>query len=356
MGLKQYGNRTIGKREFKLSRLLVVLALILIPTVFFLLYFAYKDQFNFSFVPALENSIFMRWATPISFTIGWIFMILLFANRISDTIDKVDASFRVIPRRYKIYYGITAMVVFLGIVVPFITPIICILAFASFGFRISTIGHDWDEQEKVPKITYIVMAIFAVFPIFLAIATYQDIYFLSIAIFDYYQTNYLEILYRISMSLATALTIGSLIILVKLGVSEYEQAEIKAEREDIRIGWVRVVEFFLFALFITIEILEYIYDIQSLRILMLVIYWIGLGIVLFVTIVNITRGRSQPEFRRYLIGYILTVILMGLNLVTLYFTGNPTLQKAIQNWSIIISALIYNIVFFLMFFFGASED
>jgi hypothetical protein len=364
MGLKQHGNRTIGKKEFKISRIIVVLAVILIPTIFFLLYFAYKEIFDFSFVPAWSGSVFLRWATPICFIIGWLVLIIMFANRISNTIDKVDASFRVIPSRYKVYYGITAVLVFLGIVLPFVTPVVCILMFASFGFRISTMRQDWDEHDKTPKIAYIVMALFAVFPLLLAIAAYQDIYELSEQIWLFYR-NYvlfgtegtlLEILYRISMSLATAIAVGSLITLVKLGVSEYEQAEIKADREDLRIGWVRVVEFFLFALFITVEMLRIAFEIDSLRILMQVIYWIGLGIVLFITFVNLIRGRSQPDFRRNLIGYLLTAVLMGLNVVIFSTSLNPNVQIAIKNWSIIISALIYNLVFFLMFFFGATDD
>lgn len=364
MGSKQYGNRTIGKREFKLSRILVVLALIIIPTAFFLLYFAYTDVFDFSFVPAWGGSIFLRWATPISFTVGWVFIILLFKNRIAGTIDKVDESFRVIPSRYKIYYGITAIIAFLGIVVPFITPVICILAFASFGFQLSTMRKDWDESDKTPKWAYITMALFAVFPLLLALAAYEDIYELSVNIWNFYRNHVLfgtegtllEILYRISMSLATAITIGSLITLIKLGVSEYEQAEIKAEREDLHIGWVRVIEFFLFALFITIEMLRIAYGIDSLKILMQIIYWIGLAIVLFITFVNLLRGRSQPDFRRNFFGYLLTAVLMGLNLLIFSTSLTPSVQIGIKNWSIIVSALIYNIVFFLMFFVGASDD
>jgi hypothetical protein len=366
MGLKQHGNRTIGKKEFKLSRIMVVLALLIIPTVFFLLYFL--SSYTFTFVPAWEDSDFLKWATPICFGIGWIVLILMFANRISNTIDKVDLSFKVIPSRYKIYYGITAIIVFLGIVVPFITPLVCILMFTSFGFRIGTINHDWDEHDRTPKIAYIVMALFAVFPILLAIATYQDIYYLSKTIWDFCRDTVvipgpndngtiLEILYRTSMALATALTIGSLIRLIKIGVSDYEQAEIKAERDDIRIGWIRIIEFFLFALFITIEILQITSGINSLLILMKVIYWIGLAIVLFITFVNILRGRSQPDFRQHLIGYILTAVLMGLNLVILSFsTINRDVAIGIKNWSIVISALIYNFVFFFMFFFGASDN
>jgi len=368
MGLKQHGNRTIGKKEFKISRIIVVLAVILIPTIFFLLYFAYRDVFDFSFVPAWSGSNFLRWATPISFIIGWLVMILMFSNRLSNTIDKVDLSFRVIPSRYKIFYGITAVIVFLGIVLPFITPLVCILMFASFGFQISTMRKDWDESDKTPKIAYIVMALFAVFPLLLAIAAYEDIYQLSEQIWIFYSSpahsligaegTLLEILYRISMSLATSIAIGSLITLIKLGASEYEQAEIKAEREDLRIGWVRVVEFFLFALFITIEMLRLANnEINSLKILMQIIYWIGLGIVLFITFVNLIRGRSQPDFRKNLIGYLLTAVLMGLNLLIFTFSSlDPNVALQIKNWSIIISASVYIIVFFIMFFFGASDD
>ncbi|TFG19547.1 MAG: hypothetical protein EU530_05895 [Promethearchaeota archaeon] len=365
MGLKQHGNRTIGKKEFKVSRIIVVLAVVLIPTIFFLLYFAYRDVFDFSFVPAWSGSVFLRWAAPISFIIGWLVMILMFANRLSNTIDKVDVSFRVIPSRYKIFYGITAVIVFLGIVLPFITPVICILMFASFGFQISTLRKDWDESDRTPKIAWIVMALFAVFPLLLAIAAYEDIYQLSEQIWIFYSSvplvgtegTLLEILYRISMSMATAITIGSLITLIKLGASDYEQAEIKAEREDLRIGWVRVVEFFLFALFIMIEFIRMAEEIPSLGVLMQVIYWIGLGIVLFITVVNLIRGRSQPDFRRHLIGYILTAILMGLNLLIFSFsTLDPNVAFQIKNWSIIISASVYILVFFFMFFFGATDD
>lgn len=372
MGLKQHGNRTIGKRELKISRILVVLAIILIPTALFLLFFLKTDVFDFDWVPAWEDNNFLRWFTPVVFTISWLVFLIMFANRLANTIDKVDDSFRVIPSRYKIFYGITAIFVFIGIIVPFITPVICILMFSSFGFRVSTINRDWDEQGNTPKIAWIVMALFAVFPILLAIATYPDIYQLSVEIMDFYrdvvifkpdssvvgdgQGTLLEILYRISMSMATAITIGSLISLIKLGVSEYEQAEIKAKREDLNIRWIRLLEFLLFALFITVEFLHLRFEIPSLRILMQVIYWIGLVIVLFVTIVNMIRGRSQPDFRRHLIGYVLTAILMGLNLLIFSTTLTPDVQLKIKNWSIIISALVYNSVFFLMFFVGASDD
>ncbi len=364
MGLRQHGNRTIGKREFKVSRILVVLAIILIPTALFLLFFLKTDVFDFDWVPAWEDNQFLRWFTPTLFTISWLVFLIMFANRLANTIDKVDESFRVIPSRYKIYYGITALIVFLGIVVPSITPLICLLMFASFGFRISTLRRDWDENDNTPKIAWIIMALFAVFPILVAIATYPDIYQLSEQIFLFYRDTpligsegtLLEILYRISMAMATAITIGSLISLIKYGISDYEQLKIKAEREDLQIRWIRVITFMLFALFITVEILRMVYNIPSLKVLMQVIYWIGLGIVIFITIVNLIRGRSQPDFRRHLVGYIITAILMGLNVLIFSTALDFNVQRGIKSWSIIISALVYNLVFFLMFFVSGSDD
>lgn len=342
-GLKQVGERRIHK--FLLSRLLVIAAIIAIPILMFLLFNeSMTNVFKMAWVPpSMRNFVLIF--TPWLFSVGWVFMLILFANRTSGSIDAIDVNFKVVPNRYKIFYGINAIVVMVIFSFPIFTPIVCILAFASLGYRLGTIRKDWEKNDKTPILAIILTIIFAVFPLIISIAVLPDMITFSGYIWSKYWVPLINPLYSLSMALSTALTFGSLIILIKAGVSEYEQVKTLADKKDLNIKWVKWFEVIVFAFLVFLE-----YEQLAFK---QIFYYAGLIIVIFVFIVNFIKGRSmQMDFRSYWIGYILTIILLGANALSLNQLG---FGQAVKNASVIISAAMY-IILYIVVFLRYKED
>ena len=72
----------------------------------------------------------------------------------------------------------------------------------------------------------------------------------------------------------------------------------------------------------------------------------GFIIACFITLVNFIKNRKELNLNRYLFGYILTVILLGLNMLS----QNEIAGETVKNLSIILSAAMYIGVYFIVFF------
>ncbi|MHA1729547.1 MAG: hypothetical protein ACTSWY_12590 [Promethearchaeota archaeon] len=337
--LKKAGERKI--KGILLSRLIVITMIILVPIVSFILFsgtmtFTFLEfTFNNLWVPdSWKNTILI--AAPWFFSIGWLFILILFANRIAGSLDEVDINSQVVPQRLKIFFGIQAIILIIIFGFPLLTPAICILSFASFGFNLTTFRKDWNLDEKTPKIALIMSIIFAIFPAVISFAVLPDMFQFSQFIWNNFWRPYIDPFYKFTMALCTTLTIGSLIILFKTGVSEYEQAK-NLNNSDLNLNWVYVFEFILilFLLFLEWKKIEFIQ----------VFYVAGFLIACFVTLINYLRGRKELKISNYLIGYLLTVILLGINL--LQEMGLMGIE--VKNISIIVSASVYIFIYFIVF-------
>jgi len=328
-----------GERRIKgllISRIVVFIAIFAIPIVLFILFNFSGFEFTVVWLPEPYKSVVLI-SAPYFFSIGWLFILILFANRISGSLDNIDLNSQVIPQRLKIFYGFNAIVVMIIFGFPLLTPVICVISFASFGYRISTFKKDWEEGELIPKYAKYTSFAFAIFPAIISLFVLPDMLYFSQYIWVNLWAPRLQALHNFSMALCTALTFGSLFIMIKTGASEYEKDKL-LKNQDLNFTWVYIVEIVLFGLFIFLQYLENKAPIQAF-------YIIGFIVACFVTLINLLRNRKQVDFSKYFFGYVMTIVLLGFNALT----WDQITTETIKNVSIIASAIIYIIVYFIVF-------
>ncbi len=78
-----------------------------------------------------------------------------------------------------------------------------------------------------------------------------------------------------------------------------------------------------------------------------IFYYAGFVIVIVVSISNFINGRRRDvSFKSHFLGYLLAAVFMGSNLIIF----NPDLALIIQEVSLILSAGVFILIFFLKFF------
>jgi hypothetical protein len=328
-------------REVKgiiITRLIVLLAIILVPLSIFLIYSLVDFRLWYSNDPIL-NFWIIKIVSPIVYGASWLFFLILFANRFANTMESFDDKISVVPSRLKFFYGINALYILFIFVFPVITPFISILSFASFAWRLTTFKKEsWEDDLKVSLFTKIFMVIAALVPVFCTISILPEFFDLPIFLWTVVWLPNVDLLFTISYSLFTALAIGSLIILFSNdGISEYEQ--IFTDPSQKKKFWnVKILEVFLFGFFMFLDL--YNYDIIQL------FYWAGFGIIIFTSIVNYIRGKSKyGSFKSHFFGYFIAAIFIGSNVVF----SSEEISVFLRVWSLLISAILYIIVLFYTF-------
>jgi len=328
-------------REVKgiiITRLIVLIAIILVPISIFLIYYFVDFSLWYSTDPIL-NFWIIKIVSPIVFGASWLFFLILFANRFANTMESFDDKISVVPSRLKFFYGINAVYILFIFVFPVVTPIISVLSFASFAWRLATFRkEEWKEDSGASIFTKIFMVIAALVPIFCTVSILPE--FLDLPIFLWTELWFpnVDLLFTISYSLFTALSIGSLIILFSNdGISEYEQ--LFADPSQKKKFWnVKILEVFLFGFFMFLDLYDY--DIIQL------FYWAGFGIIIFTSIVNYIRGKSKyGNFKSHFFGYFIAAVFIGSNVVF----SSEEISEFLRVWSLVISAILYIFVLFYTF-------
>jgi hypothetical protein len=221
---------------------------------------------------------------------------------------------------------------------PLITPVISILSFASMAWRLTTFRKKvWEEDTKISKMTWIMMSLASVIPIFCAVSIIPDYFVLAantLLIWD----KLLPYLFIISYSLFTALAIGSFILMFyNSGISEYEQ--FWAESSEKQRFWnIKVLEIILFGFFLFLDLRDY--EIIDL------FYMIGFIFILITSIVNYIQGKTKIQsFKSHLFGYLIAAVFIGSNVIF----STSEVSTFLRVWSLIISAILYIFVFFYTF-------
>lgn len=325
------------------TRLIVVLAILLVPISVFFIFSLVDFQLWYSNDPVL-NFWIIKVLCPTIFSVSWLFFLILFANRFANTMDSFDDKISVVPSRLKFFYGINAVYILFIFVFPLITPFISILSFASFAWRLTTFRKEgWEDDSQTSLFTKIVMVIASLIPIFCTVSIIPEFLELPLFLWNNIWLEIIEYLFVISYSLFTALSIGSLIILFSnSGISEYEQlfADNKQKKSFAN---VKVLEVFLFGLFLFLDL--YNFPIIDL------IYTAGLVIVIFTYIVNMIRGKSKyGSFKSYFVGYFIAAVFIGSNVIL----TNTEVSSFLRTWSLLISAILY--IFILFYTFITIED
>jgi hypothetical protein len=325
------------------TRLIVLLAIILVPVSIFLIF----SLVDFTLWYSPEDAVLTFWIIkilcPTVFSVSWLFFLILFANRFANTMDSFDEKISVVPSRLKFFYGINAVYILLIFVFPLITPFISILSFASFAWRLTTFKKEsWEDDSQTSLLTKIVMVVAALVPIFCTVSIIPEFLKLPLFLWNNVWLKIIDYLYMVSYSLFTALAIGSLIILFSnSGISEYEQLFTDTSQKKSFVQ-VKVLEVFLFVIFFLLDF--YNFPIINL------IYTAGLIIVVFTYIVNLIRGKSKyGSFKSYFVGYLIAAVFIGSNVI---LSGEFSL--ILRSWSLLISAMLY--IFVLFYTFITIED
>ena len=335
-------------REVKgviITRLVVLIAIIIVPISIFLIYSLVDFTLWYSPNDTILNFWVIKIISPTVYSVSWLFFLILFANRFANTMESFDDKISVVPSRLKFFYGINAVYILFIFIFPVVTPVISVLSFASFAWRLATYRKEsWEDDSKVSVLTKIFMVIAACVPLFCTISIIPQ--FLDLPIFLWTQIWFpnVEILFTISYSLFTALAFGSLIILFSNdGISEYEQ--LFADPSQKKKFWnVKILEVFLFGLFMFLD--YYNYDIIQL------FYWAGFGIIIFTALVNYIRGNSKyGSFKSHIIGYLIAAVFIASNVV---FSASAEISEFLRLWSLVISAVLY--IFVLFYTFATIEE
>ena len=326
-----------------IPRLIVLLAIILVPLSIFLI-FSFVD-FNLWYSnEASLNFFVIKILSPIVYSVSWLFFLILFANRFANTMESFDDKISVVPSRLKFFYGINAVYILFIFVFPIITPVISILSFASFAWRLTTFRKEsWEEDTKISFITKLIMVLASVIPIFCTVSIIPEFLELPLFLWNNIWLYLVDYLFKISYSLFTALSIGSLIILFSnSGISEYEQLFTDTTQKKSFVN-VKVLVVFLFGFFLFLDLNNY--PIVEL------IYTAGLVIVIFTYLINLIRGRSKyGSFKSYFLGYLIAAVFIGSNVIL----TSEEISIFLRVWSLLISAILY--IFVLFYTFITLED
>jgi len=325
------------------SRLIVLLAVILVPISIFLIFFFVDFNLWYSNDPNL-NFWIIKILSPIVFSVSWLFFLILFANRFANTLDSFDEKISVVPSRLKFFYGINAVYILFIFVFPLITPVIAILSFASFAWRLTTFRKEsWEDDSKTSFLTKFAMVLASSVPIFCTVSIMPVYLELPLFLWNSVWVFLIDTLYKVSYSLFTALSIGSLIILLSnSGISEYEQIFVDTNQKK-SFNQIKILEVFLFGFFFFLDYNDYpIIDL---------FYTSGLIIVIFTYFVNFIRGKSKyGNFKSYFVGYLIAAIFIGSNVIV----SNEEFSRILRIWSLLISAMLY--IFVLIYTFLNIED
>lgn len=320
-----------------LSRLIILISIVALPIVIFLTFFMTDFTLPewFSKDPVL-NFWIIKILCPLIFSISWLFFMILFATRLSVSIESMDKTIAVVPIRLKVFFGANALFILFIFVLPLITPLISALSFSSMAWRLTHRKESWDDQ-KVSLITKILMVLFCILPVLCSILILPQYIILAISLWELW-IELLPILLSVSYCIYTALAIGSLFVLIaNRGVSEYEQI-LQEPTSEMTIWYIRIGELFMFVFFLFLEFSE-------LEIV-LMFYYAGFFIGIFVAIVNFIIGkRKNASFKSYFIGYFLAALFMGANLLIM----NEELSYMVQIISLIFSAILFISIFVITF-------
>ena len=320
-----------------LSRLIVLVALILIP-LSSLLIFIFVD-FDLWYTTD-TNTIF--WITkvlcPLVFSLSWFFFIGLFLNRLALSFDSMDSTISIIPLRLKLFYGSIAIVVLFIFILPIITPIISIVSFMSIAWQLSSRKkEDWSDS-KTPFFIKFLMILAAIVPAFCTISIIHEYFSLSIFLSTKIWDPLTEHIYIWSYCLCTALAVGSLfVLLANKGVSEYESILVD-KKQKTKMWYVNIIEL---GLFVFLLILAY----NKLKIID-IFYTIGFILIIFVSIVNYFAEKQKTgKYKSHILGYILAALFMGSNVLIFRVEGVEILSII----SMIVLAGVFIIVFISTF-------
>jgi hypothetical protein len=318
--------------NFHEGRLVVLISCISVIPVYFILFFYMFISLDFT--PVGQFAImFMIFINPWIFIATWEILMILFANRIADSYDRMKDIVSYVSIRYNVYYGLTAIFFVFAIVFPLVSPVICSLILGAIVWRLVTARHDWEKSEKTPRLALFIVGIVMIVP--LACNLYFYIAFIPQAVYfwtNWYLQWFVPLLYKLAQAMATAVTFGSILYMMRFGTSEYELVFQDKQNRPSEIGYIKTTEIILFVLFLYLVFVMYN--------LFNYIQYIAIGLNVILILGNLRKGKQIPGMNKSIISYILIIIFFIFSAL-----GNLLFQGII----LIISSLIYVVTFVYVF-------
>jgi len=179
-------------REIKgiiVSRLIVFISIIIIPVITFLVYNLTDFFLWFSEDPILTFWL-IKILCPFVFSVAWLYFLILFANRFSQSLESMDTTIRVVPLRLKFFFGVNALFILFIFIFPLITPLVAALSFASMAWRLTRAKKKSWEDNNVSFGTRFSMIAFILLPVFCAVCIMPVYLSLSVFLWRVYGYHY----------------------------------------------------------------------------------------------------------------------------------------------------------------------
>ena len=335
----------MGKKIFGLdaNRLFVLLLLAGIPILVFYLFF--DIGLSTTWIPESQfRTIFVGWVTPICFSLCWVYILLIYKTDIADVLDLMDKTGSVIPTRMRFFFSINALLILVLFIIPFISPLVTILTFASLIWRASTSNKELAQGESIGIFSKIMIVIFSLVPLLAGIFVLPGLFTIAVNFWTQNWIGNIEAINSLNMALATSFTVGDFYMLssiIRGGPSQYEYLETKKELSSPYTFGKTIVQLLTFALIVYLWYIDHVFFIYMT--------WIGLGLVVIIWLITTAISSKEKNFdiSNNIMGYILVAIFFIANLIA--FPGENA-NELVRNISLIISGVVYLFVFFYAFF------
>ena len=328
----------------KLSRLIVLFFIIAIPSYIAYNFWAYNFQVAWLPISWQESSFIqalVKYVSPIIFCIAWIYLMVKLATLISDSIDLMVEKSSFISPHYLFFFGMNALVLFYIFLIPLITPIMSIIAYASMIFTLLTSKVDYESLDiKTRKAVKRITAVAVLPAIFCSILIIPESLEISIELWNEFWNNYVEDLFYFIKALGVALSIGAFVSIYKKGVAEAETGRKVTEIEPtpgLYLGEILMVVFMVFLNYRDIDFVNLLYYLSPI--------FSGLTFV-----INIVKGRKNLD-SNYGNPFGIFIWLMFM-ITILLFRRYPVLRF----WTVLISAILFTIYFFAFMNHPAHEE
>ncbi|MHA1602291.1 MAG: hypothetical protein ACTSUI_04705 [Promethearchaeota archaeon] len=236
-----------------------------------------------------RSSVFLHictdWIAPILFSLTWIYFMILLGDRLAKTTDILLESSSSISAHYMIFYGVCALVMLISFLIPLLTPVVGVLAFASLTFRGLTSKVSWNELDpKTQKFVKTLTMLVNIPMLFCVILVVPELIGLSINFFTSFWDKWLDILYYVMKALGAALPVGNFILLYQNAVSEVEGRGKTSQKNTLGVTMIEIViaGFLFFLQMVPIEFVNLLYYIGA-------IFWV------LTLISNFIQGRNARK-------------------------------------------------------------
>ncbi len=297
---------------------------------------------------SLLNSLFRYVVAPLIFSSPWIYVIISRRERIELTFVELNRTGEVIPLRWRIFYGINALFIFLFFILPLLSPLLAFIFSIFLAMKL--------KKKTVPKgligliIGIIYLALISSIPILL-FAKFLVVYLNEWlkAITSAWNTN-LPLIYDISIWVVNSLAVGALLSLIYTGAADYEERIIGRRVTYPPIRTIRLIEtvVFLCLFFVGISMYEpfaslyrefgITLPVNVVREAIDVINIICLAIITFVILIKIIRGLSGITPKAPIASYIFVALFLLIEVVWHY-------NHALLTLCVIIAFMIFAIMF-----------